>query len=85
MNRHIATTSMARGFLAHCEPPHSNRVLRFERAGNLHGMGIVALWRIETEGRGLNPQGPFQSALCTAGTAPALMLRDFFRRVFPAL
>jgi hypothetical protein len=37
-------------------PQHARPLLRFENAGNPHGMGIVAVLRFERGVQGLNPQ-----------------------------
>jgi hypothetical protein len=57
LNRHTATNSMAQGFLGHRQPPHAVACCGSKTTRNPHRMGIVAVWRFETGGTGLNPQG----------------------------
>lgn len=40
---------MAQGFLGNSQPPQMNACCALKSARNPHGMGVVALWRIESE------------------------------------
>jgi hypothetical protein len=47
LNRRNATTSMAQGFLVHRQPPHAVACCGLETTKNPHGIGVVAVWRID--------------------------------------